>query len=70
MATIKDLSRISGLAVGTISRYINGYEVKDTTKAAIEQAIIPFTQYYGKLIVNFHTKMSSEYTNCLKIKLK
>lgn len=70
MATIKDLSRISGLAVGTISRYINGYEVKDTTKAAIEQAIIPFTQYYGKLIVNLPTKMSSEYTNCLKIKLK
>ena len=39
MTTIKDLARISGLSIGTISRYLNGYEVKEKTKIAIERAI-------------------------------
>ncbi|MCK9479021.1 MAG: LacI family transcriptional regulator [Firmicutes bacterium] len=39
MATIKDLSEITGLGIGTISRYLNGYNVKEKTKDKIETAI-------------------------------
>lgn len=39
MATIKDVARETGLAVGTISRYLNGMNIKDANKMAIELAI-------------------------------
>jgi len=39
LATIKDLSEITGLGIGTISRYLNGYNVKEKTKDKIETAI-------------------------------
>lgn len=39
MATIKDLSKKSGVGVGTISRYLNGYKVKEKTRVAIELAL-------------------------------
>lgn len=39
MATIKDVSRLSGLSVGTISRYLNGSEIKEENKEKIDAAI-------------------------------
>ncbi len=39
MVTIKDVARESGLAVGTISRYLNGASVKKQNRETIEQAI-------------------------------
>lgn len=39
MATIKDVSQASGVSVGTISRYLNGYTVKKENQLRIEKAI-------------------------------
>lgn len=39
MATIKDVAKKAGVSVGSVSRYINNFEVKPKTKAAIEDAI-------------------------------
>lgn len=37
--TIKDVARLAGLSVGTVSKYINGQKVKEKTRIAIEDAI-------------------------------
>lgn len=37
--TINDLSDLTGLATGTISRYLNGYNVREENKLIIESAI-------------------------------
>lgn len=39
MPTIKDVSRMSGISIGTISRYLNGQKVKEANQTKIEQAI-------------------------------
>lgn len=39
MATIKDVAREAGLGVGTVSRYLNGVELKPINKERIERAI-------------------------------
>ena len=39
MATIKDVARIAGVSVSTISKYINGGNVRPETIPAIRQAI-------------------------------
>ena len=39
MTTIKDVSKLSGLSVGTISRYLNGNKIKDENKQKIDSAI-------------------------------
>jgi LacI family transcriptional regulator len=39
MATIKDVAKKAGVSVGSVSRYINNFEVKPKTKATIEDAI-------------------------------
>ena len=39
MATIHDIARITGLSVGTISRYLNGEPVKEKNKRLIDAAI-------------------------------
>lgn len=39
MATINDVSKVSGLSVGTVSRYLNGAKLKQTNNDAIEAAI-------------------------------
>lgn len=38
-STIRDVASLAGLSVGTVSKYINGYTVKDATKESIESAI-------------------------------
>lgn len=38
-ATIKDVARLSGLSIATVSKYINGGHVIDANRVAIEQAI-------------------------------
>jgi len=40
MSTIKDLSKHTGLSVGTISRYLNGEQLKPKNQELIEQGII------------------------------
>ncbi len=40
MATIKDVSKYTGLSVGTISRYLNGEQLKERNQEIIEKAII------------------------------
>ena len=39
MSTIKDVSRISGISIGTVSRYLNGHKVKQENQLKIEKAI-------------------------------
>lgn len=39
MATINDVAKLSGLSVGTVSRYINGAQLKKSNMDAIEDAI-------------------------------
>lgn len=39
MATIKDVAKKARVSVGSVSRYINNFEVKPKTKIAIEEAI-------------------------------
>ncbi|MEH7355201.1 LacI family DNA-binding transcriptional regulator [Neobacillus drentensis] len=39
MPTIKDVSRLSGISVGTVSRYLNGYKVKKDNEKKIQEAI-------------------------------
>lgn len=39
MATIKDLSKYTGLSVGTISRYLNGEQLKPKNQELIEEGI-------------------------------
>lgn len=39
MATIKDVAKKAGVSVGSVSRFINNFEVKPKTRLAIEEAI-------------------------------
>lgn len=39
MANIKDVAKRAGVGLGTVSRYINGYNVTESNKKKIEQAI-------------------------------
>lgn len=39
MATIKDVSRVSGISIGTVSRYLNGHRVKKKNEKKIQDAI-------------------------------
>lgn len=39
MTTIKDVSRVSGISTGTVSRYLNGHQVKKENQLKIEKAI-------------------------------
>lgn len=39
MPTIKDVAKLSGTSVGTVSRYLNGYLIKETNRLKIEEAI-------------------------------
>ena len=38
-STIRDVAARAGLSVGTVSKYINGKTVKESTRLAIEEAI-------------------------------
>lgn len=39
MSTIKDVSRLAGISIGTVSRYLNGYKVKKENEEKIKTAI-------------------------------
>ncbi|WP_339061135.1 LacI family DNA-binding transcriptional regulator [Tepidibacillus marianensis] len=39
MATIKDVSNLAGISIGTVSRYLNGYKVKKENETKIKEAI-------------------------------
>ena len=39
MATIKDVAKLANVAVGTVSRYLNGAEIKEINKIRIDEAI-------------------------------
>ena len=38
-ATIRDVARVSGLSIGTVSKFINGGKVKENNRILIENAI-------------------------------
>ena len=38
-STIKEVAKMAGVSVGTVSRYINGFSVKEKNKKHIESAI-------------------------------
>lgn len=38
-STIRDVAALAGLSIGTVSKYINGCAVKDSTRTAIESAV-------------------------------
>lgn len=39
MATIRDVASLSGVSVGTVSRYLNGIKIRDDNVQAIAKAI-------------------------------
>ncbi|CAM2793492.1 transcriptional repressor [Streptococcus acidominimus] len=39
MATIKDVAKLAEVSVGTVSKYLNGFKVKEKIRIAVEQAI-------------------------------
>ncbi|AEG62025.1 LacI family DNA-binding transcriptional regulator [Desulforamulus ruminis] len=39
MATIKDVAKLASVSVGTVSRFLNGYTIKEENQTRIEQAI-------------------------------
>jgi LacI family transcriptional regulator len=39
VATLKDVAKRSGLSVGTVSRYINGMDIKEKNRLKVEEAI-------------------------------
>lgn len=39
MSTIKDVARLADVSVGTVSRYINGFKIKEENRSRIESAI-------------------------------
>lgn len=39
MSTIKDVARLAEVSIGTVSRYLNGYEIKKDNQLRIKQAI-------------------------------
>lgn len=39
MVTIKDVAKLAEVSVGTVSKYLNGYNVKESTRTAVEKAI-------------------------------
>ncbi len=39
MSTIKDVAKEAGVAVGTVSRYLNGVELKEANRIKVEEAI-------------------------------
>ena len=38
-STIKEVAKMAGVSIGTVSRYINGFSVKEKNKKHIEEAI-------------------------------
>ena len=38
-ATIKDIAKVTGLSIATVSKCINGQVIKDENRALIEKAI-------------------------------
>src|SRR5688572_6912810 len=39
MSTIKDVAKLADVSVGTVSRYLNGYKIKEENRKKIENAI-------------------------------
>ena len=55
MATIKDISRVTGLGIATISKYLNGGTVRTKNKEAIEKAFYgPVTPEVPASILQMH----------------
>lgn len=38
-ATIKDVASAAGVSIGTVSRFLNGYKIKEGNRKAVEKAI-------------------------------
>lgn len=58
MATIKDVSRETGLSLATISKYINGHRVKESNRVIIEEAIERLGFTANELARSLKTKRS------------
>ena len=58
MATIKDIAKHSGLGLATVSRYINGGNVREHNKIAIEAAISEMGFSVNELARGLRTKKS------------
>jgi LacI family transcriptional regulator len=39
MSTIKDVAKLANVSIGTVSRYINGYKIKEENRRKIDEAI-------------------------------
>jgi LacI family transcriptional regulator len=58
MATIKDVARITGLSLATISKYLNGGHVLDANRTTIEQAIADLGYSVNKMARGLKTSRS------------
>jgi len=61
MATIKDISRLTGLSISIISRFLNGHKVREKNRIAIEAAIKKTNYVPNELARNLRV----EKTNCV-----
>lgn len=61
MVTIQDIARLSGVAKSTVSRYLNGGSVSETTKRKIEQVI----QETGFIPNAFAQSLKAKKTNII-----
>lgn len=48
-STIRDVAALAGLSIGTVSKYINGFSVKESTQTAIESAIKQLNYHPNKI---------------------
>jgi len=66
MSTIKDVARITGLSLGTISNFLNGKEIKKNNALLIEQAIRELNYVpnkFGRFLRSGDTKTIGIITN-------
>ncbi len=55
-ATIKDVAQKAGVATGTVSRYMNGYKIREVNRINIENAIKETGYRENYLAKTFKTK--------------
>ena len=68
MATIKDVAKEAGVAVGTVSKVINNIPVKPETKVLVEEAIKKLKYIFKKIYI-IDLPKDTTYIDIIYVKL-